>query len=109
MKTFNKEVKIETYVSLSDPDKIKKEFLESDWESYFWKVGGVDGFVNSLIYTLHINPILQDKGSRDEYKHPEGFPRFEKPNVFDEKYVHKSEELGEIVVVFGEINVDEEW
>jgi len=109
MKTFNKEVKTEVYVSISDEDKIKKGYLESGWEDCFWKLGSVDGFVESLIHMLHIHPVLQEKDSYNEYKHPEGFPRFEKPNVFDEKYIHESDELGKIVVVFGETTVDDEW
>lgn len=100
MKRFSKEIKTDVYVTVSDPDKIKKEYLES---------GSVDGFVESLIHMLYINPVLQEKDSYNEYKHPEGFPRFEKPTIFNEQYVHKSEELGEIVVVFGEISVDDEW
>lgn len=109
MERFSKEIKTDVYVTVSDPDKIKKEYLESGWEDCFWDLGSVDGFVESLIHLLYINPVLKEKDSYNEYKHPEGFPRFEKPNVFDEKYVHKSEELGEIVVVFGEISVDDEW
>lgn len=109
MRNFSKEVKIETYVSISNPEKVKKEYLESDWEDCFWKLGSLNGFVDSLVHMLHTHPVLQEKDSYKEFKHPEGFPRFDKPNLFNEKYIHKSEELGEIVVVFGEINVDDEW
>ena len=109
MKTFNKELKIETYVQISDPDKIMKKFFESDWQEYFYKLEDLDDFVNNLVHELHIHPEHKYEGEFKYFKQPEGFGTFDKPNAFDEKYVHKSDELGEIVVVFGDTTVDNEW